>query len=153
MLIGYRGLMLIKEYEKLRLKAYKPTPDDVWTIGYGHTKGVKPGDVISPEYADILFAQDVAEKTKGFGNLIAVPLTQSMYDALISLCFNCGVGVVHYGTTIGDALRSKDYYDACAGFMLWRKQTNRKTGKRENVLGLARRRAREMSLFWEDGEV
>ena len=43
---SHKGIDLIKEFEGLRLKAYK-CPGGVWTIGYGHTAGVKPGMVIS----------------------------------------------------------------------------------------------------------
>ena len=44
--IGAKGLNLIKEFEGLRLVAYK-CPAGVWTIGYGHTYNVKEGDVIT----------------------------------------------------------------------------------------------------------
>ena len=39
---------VLKEHEGLRLKAYR-CPGGVLTIGYGHTKNVKPGDVIDKE--------------------------------------------------------------------------------------------------------
>ena len=48
MMIGPRGLDLIKSYEKLRLVAYAATEEErkqgIWTIGWGHTRGVKQGD-------------------------------------------------------------------------------------------------------------
>ena len=34
-----KGLKLIKEFEGLRLEPYK-CDAGVWTIGYGHTKGI-----------------------------------------------------------------------------------------------------------------
>ena len=46
MKISSTGLNLIKEFEGFRAEAYKPIPSDPWTIGYGTTRGVKPGDVI-----------------------------------------------------------------------------------------------------------
>ena len=46
-----KGIALIKEFEGLRLKAYK-CPGGVWTIGYGHTTGVKPGMVITEAQAE-----------------------------------------------------------------------------------------------------
>ena len=49
----------IKKWEELRLVAYLPTAHDKWTIGWGHTQGVKPGDEISREQAQILFSEDV----------------------------------------------------------------------------------------------
>jgi hypothetical protein len=35
-----KDVAMIKKSEGLRLVAYLPTPNDVWTIGYGHTKTV-----------------------------------------------------------------------------------------------------------------
>lgn len=60
MKISDRGIDFIKGFEELRLKAY----DDgvgVWTIGWGHTKGVKKGDVITIEQAEQFFRDDLAE--------------------------------------------------------------------------------------------
>ena len=42
---GQRGINLIKQHEGLRLEAYR-CPAGVFTIGYGHTAGVRRGDVI-----------------------------------------------------------------------------------------------------------
>ena len=50
--INDAGLELIKSFEALRLEAYLPTPDDVPTIGYGHTKGVQMGDTCTEEEAE-----------------------------------------------------------------------------------------------------
>lgn len=44
--------------EGLRLKAYQDTVG-VWTIGVGHTKGVKPGDTITKATAMQLLEEDV----------------------------------------------------------------------------------------------
>ncbi|WP_193432926.1 glycoside hydrolase family protein [Candidatus Williamhamiltonella defendens] len=41
--ISPEGIEQIKAFESLRLKAYL-CPGGRWTIGYGHTKGVKAGD-------------------------------------------------------------------------------------------------------------
>ena len=54
-----KGLDLIKKYEGLRLEAYK-CPAGVWTIGYGHTKGVIKGMKISKEEAEEFLKQDVS---------------------------------------------------------------------------------------------
>ena len=58
MKINKRGLNIIKKYEGCRLTAYK-CPAGVYTIGYGHTKGVKKGDTITQQQADLLLAMDV----------------------------------------------------------------------------------------------
>ena len=54
------GLALIKKFEGCKLKAYKCSAG-VWTIGYGHTAGVKEGDVISQPEADKLLEEDIAK--------------------------------------------------------------------------------------------
>ena len=54
-----KGVSLIKSFEGCRLKAYK-CPAGVWTIGYGHTAGVKEGDTITQEQADEYLRNDLA---------------------------------------------------------------------------------------------
>lgn len=147
--LGPRGSNLIKSYETLQLKAYKPTPNDVWTIGWGSTRDVKPGMVITLSEAEDRFRQDILSAVSLI-NSLSLTLTQSMFDALVSLVFNVGSGAVASASTICSALRMGDYYTAWAGFTLWRKQRG-SDGKLHDLLGLARRRAKEMSLFLEDG--
>lgn len=80
----------MKQFEGLRLKAYR-CPAGVWTIGYGHTAGVKDGDVVSPSEANALFEQDIA----GFEKQIAalgLTLNQHQYDAVVSFAYNVGIG-------------------------------------------------------------
>ena len=50
MSISPAGINLIKKWEGFRGSAYLD-PVGIWTIGYGHTKGVKPGQVISESEA------------------------------------------------------------------------------------------------------
>ncbi len=140
MQLGMRGSELIKSYEKLSLKAYLPTPDDVPTIGWGHTKGVKMGDVIDVSKAEQFFRSDVLV-SEHIVNRLGVHLTQSQFDALVSLAFNTG----ELGETITGHLKARRYYEAWEFMARWRKQAGK------DLLGLARRRAREMFLFLEDG--
>jgi len=60
MKIGAKGIELIQSYEKCRLEAYMPTPDDVPTIGWGHIRGVSLGDTCTQEQADAWFLEDIA---------------------------------------------------------------------------------------------
>lgn len=159
--LGPRGEQLIKSFEQLRLTAYRPTRDDVWTVGYGSTRDVHEGLSITIDQAQLRFMSDVSSAVKSV-NALPCALTQSMFDALVSLVFNVGPGAIKAGSTIGNALQSKlrlpfdpktsaivppspDYYRAWAGFALWRKQAGK------DLLGLARRRAKEMDLFLADG--
>jgi lysozyme len=145
-ILGPRGESLIKSYEALRLEAYMPTKNDRPTIGWGHTRNVKMGMVINKEQAQIFFREDVQEAIDAIRSLPCA-LTESMADALISLVFNVGASAISSGSSIGLALRADNpnYFSAWRAFALWTKQ-----GK-SDLLGLARRRAKEMVLFLEDG--
>lgn len=137
------GKAFIHGTEKCRLVAFRPTPDDVPTIGWGRTRGVEIGDTCTQEQADQWFEEDVAEPMVVV-NALNVPLSQSMFDALVSLVYNAGPGVVAANTTIGGALRRRDYYGAWGGFSLWIRQ------KGKPLRGLALRRSAEMTLFLSD---
>lgn len=102
------------------------------------------GMVCTKEQADAWFLEDVTGAARAVSNL-GVPLTESMADALVSLVYNTGPAPVGPTKVIGRALRAGDYFTAWAGFALWRKQDGK------DLLGLARRRAHEMTLFFEDG--
>ena len=55
-----QGVSLIKQFEGCRLIAYK-CPAGVWTIGYGHTAGVKEGDCITQETAEAYLRDDLSK--------------------------------------------------------------------------------------------
>lgn len=78
----------IKGFETLQLKAYK-CPAGVLTIGYGHTRGVKEGQVITEIQADVLLKGDVLVVEKSINDL-GLTLTQGQFDALVDFCFNLG---------------------------------------------------------------
>ena len=81
-------LNAIKGFEKLELKAYK-CPAGVLTIGYGHTRGVKKGQVITKVQADVLLKGDLLAVEKSINDL-GLALTQGQFDALVDFCFNLG---------------------------------------------------------------
>lgn len=143
-ILGDRGTLLITSFEQLKMVSYLPTPEDVPTIGWGHTKDVKLGMSCTIGQARKWFDEDTAEAIAAVQKL-KCNLTQSMFDALCSLVYNVGSEAISSESTIGKALASTDYFAAWAGFSLWRKQN------KKNLLGLARRRAKEMVLFLEDG--
>lgn len=137
--ISDNGLAFIKSYEGLRLKAYQDSVG-IWTIGYGHTNGVKEGDVITEEQATEFLRDDVGFAEQCIAMSVDVPLTQNEYDALVSFVFNVGCGAFRKSTLL-TRLKAGDY-DACATeFLRWSK-----AGGKE-VAGLARRRLGESRLF------
>ena len=52
------GIRLIKQFEGCRLSAYQCAAG-VWTIGYGHTTGVKKGQRITQTQAESLESEPV----------------------------------------------------------------------------------------------
>lgn len=88
----------IKEFEGLRLTSYK-CPAGVWTIGYGHTNGVKPGMTITTQQADTLLRGDLLPFETYVRNL-ELDLTQGQFDALVDFCFNLGTGSLGKSTLL-----------------------------------------------------
>lgn len=88
----------IKEFEGLRLISYK-CPAGVWTIGYGHTNGVKPGMTITTQQADTLLRGDLLPFETYVRNL-ELDLTQGQFDALVDFCFNLGTGSLGKSTLL-----------------------------------------------------
>jgi lysozyme len=134
-----KGLDLIKSFEGLRLSAYK-CPADVWTIGYGTTAGVKPGQSITKERAEELLREDVKRFEAQVLRLVKVPLTQGQHDAMVSFVYNLGAGNLSNSTLLR-LLNAGDDAGAAAQFDRW----NKAEGK--VLAGLVRRRAAERALF------
>ena len=142
------GLALVREFEMLRLNAYK-CPAGVWTIGYGHTGDVYPGQRITAEQAETLLRGDLAKAGRDVERLVHVPLTANQFAALASFVFNTGPGSFAKST-----LRKKlnaGLYDAVPSELArWVKATDPKTGQKRPLPGLVRRRAAEAAL-WQSG--
>lgn len=140
MKISDAGLDLIKSFEGLRLDAYMPTPDDVPTIGYGHTKGVQMGDSCTEEQATDWLREDCGDAEECVNKFVRVPMTQNEFDALVSLTFNIGCGAFK-GSTLLKLLNNADYDGAAAQFPRWSKQAG------NTLAGLVRRREAERRMF------
>ena len=130
----------IKEWEKLLLVAYLDG-GGVWTIGYGHTDYVEPGDTCTEQEAEEFLRQDVQEAAGAIDDFVDVELTQPMYDALVSWAYNCGREAAKNSTLVRllNAGQSKEV--VAAQLSRW----NKDNGK--VVAGLTRRREAERVLF------
>lgn len=115
--ISEKGLNLIKQFEGLRLKAYK-CPAGVWTIGYGHTSNVKPDDVITEAQATELLIRDVFDCEGVINRLVTKTLTQGQYDALCSFIFNLGAGAFQRSTLLRK-INQGDFAGASREFSRW----------------------------------
>lgn len=85
-----KGIDLIKSFEGCKLTAYQDTVH-VWTIGYGHTGGVKSGQKITKAQAEDFLKADLAKFEKAV-NALKMDFNQNQFDALVSFAYNCGTG-------------------------------------------------------------
>jgi len=139
-----KNIELIKKWEGLKLNAYLPTPRDKWTIGYGHTKGVFSGMMITQAQAEQFLREDLNWVENCLNTKVTVPLTQNQYDALGSLTYN--IGETNFGkSTLLRKLNEKDYRGAADQFLVWNKQRN--GDKFDIIEGLVNRRADERKVF------
>lgn len=143
--INAAGLDLIKKFEALKLEAYRCSAG-VLTIGYGHTKNVKEGDVITEAQADELLRQDVADAERAVSDLVKVPMNENEFSALVSLVFNIGRG--HFRTSTALRKLNEEKRTSAGEAMTW---WNNATidGVLTRLEGLVRRRKAERDLFFK----
>lgn len=140
------GIDFIKTKEDLKLIAYKPNPNDVWTIGYGHTKNVTEGMIIDENVALQYLDEDLSHFEDVVNSLVKVSIKQNQFNALVSFCYNCGEGSFRQSTAL-TCLNKRNYSDCAKAILLWNKIRNKKTGVLEFCQGLANRRQDEKDLF------
>jgi lysozyme len=136
------GLALIEEFEGCVLHAY-PDPGsggEPYTIGYGHTRGVQPGDTCTRQQAADWLRQDVGEAEDAVNGLVQAPLEQHQFDALVSFTYNLGRGALASSTLLR-LLNVGQYDQAGPQFNRW------VNGPNGPMPGLIRRRAAERALF------
>lgn len=133
------GLTLTEQFEGCKQKAYQDQKG-VWTIGYGHTKGVTPSMTCTKEQAEWWLRQDVEEAEEAVIELVKVQLRQNQFDALVDFVFNLGRGNFS-GSTLLKKINASDFKGASSEFEKW----NRAGGIVRS--GLTRRRFAERDLF------
>lgn len=136
-MMSERLFRLVSSYEGYRGTAYR-CPALVWTIGYGHTKGVKEGDTCTPMQARQWLEEELLDI------VTKIRMKYPMYvwedyeiDALASFAYNCGMGnldkLLAAGTRSKEAIADKIMlYDKARG---------------KTLAGLVKRRDDEQALF------
>ena len=137
-----KGIALIKEFEGQRLKAYK-CPGGVWTIGYGHTAGVKPGMVISEVQAEEYLKADLIAFER-YLNGLGLALNQNQFDALVSFIYNVGTGNFSSSTLLRKVRANPQDNSIMDEFLRW------VYSKGRVLPGLQRRRLDEMKLYFSN---
>ena len=137
-----KGIALIKEFEGLRLKAYK-CPGGVWTIGYGHTAGVKSGMVITEAQAEEYLKADLIAFER-YLNGLGLALNQNQFDALVSFIYNVGTGNFSNSTLLRKVRANPQDNSIMDEFLRW------VYSKGRVLPGLQRRRLAEMKLYFSN---
>jgi lysozyme len=136
-------IRLIRDFEGLSLTAYRCAAG-VWTIGYGHTEGVKIGDRVTGIKAEVMLREDLDDTAARVAHLLRRPVKQGQFDALVSFAFNVGAGALESSTLL-QRLNAGDIEGAAEEFIRWRYATV--NGRKTPLMGLERRRRAERRLF------
>lgn len=151
------AIALLHGFETFQAKAY-PDPGSrdgkPVTCGWGSTTDlagapIRLGAVWTREYADAVFARDLAKFEDGVTRLLGgSPTTQGQFDALVCLAYNIGLDedTDTIAEGLGDSSLLKkhkvgNYAGAAAAFNSWRFNDGRE------MKGLIRRRKAERALY------
>jgi len=119
--VSPKAIAMIQHHEGIRYKPYR-CPAKLWTVGVGHVmypeQGklkvenrdeflLRPEDnrVWTKEEVDGILRLDLARFERGVAQFCPVPLTQGMFDALVSFSFNVGLGTLQRSTLRQKLLR------------------------------------------------
>ena len=144
--VSERGIKLIKHHEGIRNRPYR-CPAGLWTIGVGHLIGDGKSlpeswnRIFTEEEIDGILKRDLRRFELGVRKMLPnVPLRQHEFDALVSFCFNLGLGCFQR-STIRQALLRGDKKAAMESLLKY----CRAGGK--ILRGLQIRRMDEKALF------
>jgi lysozyme len=137
-----RGIALTKSFEECRLTAYhgEDDPPDVWTIGWGETESIEPGDVWTQAQADANLVNRLNVAGHAVLQCVDVQINQNQFDALTDLAYNIG-SEAFTGSTLVKCINSHDFAGASAQFLRWDYADGQQSA------GLERRRVAEQALF------
>lgn len=112
--VSPRAIGMIKHHEGIRFTPYR-CPAKLWTIGVGHVLYPEQGKLkiderdgfplrpeddrkFTMEEIDAILASDLERFERGVHKFIIAPLTQGMFDSLVSFSFNVGLGTLQRST-------------------------------------------------------
>jgi lysozyme len=114
----------------------------VKTIGYGHViKEDEQFSILTQEDATELLLADLKIYELAVVSLINTHLTQSEFDALVSFCFNLGVGALQR-STLRQKINRNEHEDVENEFLRW------VYVKGQISKGLINRRKAEVGLYF-----
>ena len=131
----------IKKFEACVLTAYQDAKG-VWTIGYGHTAGVKKGDKVTRYQAEQFLKEDL-QKFEAVANKCKNITTQGRFDAILDFIYNCGPTNFNNSTLKKYIEGGRKTWEIQEQFMRWVNSGGKKLG------GLVTRRIWEANRFAE----
>ena len=136
------GIALLRSFEGFSPVAYPDpaTGGDPWTLGYGFTRGVKPGDTITPDEAEERLKVEMAEFEGGVLKACARLPSPNQLAAMTCLAYNIGLGAFQKSTVLRKH-NSGETFAAANAFLLWNKAAG------AVMRGLTRRREAERALY------
>ena len=148
MVASQNCINLIKLFEGYKPKAYL-CPAGVPTIGYGSTMyqtglKIKLSDTINEQQANELLMWELKNKAYALHGL---KINQNQFDALLSFCFNLGIGAFAKSTLKKKILANPNDATIKQEFMKWNKA--RVGGQLMELKGLTRRRIAEAELYFK----
>ena len=119
--VSPKAVEMIKHHEGVRFKPYQ-CPAKLWTIGVGHVLYPNQGKMpigqrgsfplaqqdnrqFSKDEVDVILRNDLQRFERGVHTFCPVPLTQGMFDGLVSFSFNVGLGTLQRSTLRQKVLR------------------------------------------------
>lgn len=121
MQVSDKAITMIKHHEGVRQKPYR-CPAKLWTIGVGHVLYPSQGNLkidqrdgvelrqednrtFSMEEINGILRSDLNRFERGVAQFCPIPLTQGMFDGLVSFSFNVGLGTLQRSTLRQKLLR------------------------------------------------
>lgn len=132
------AISFIGQWEGLRTEAYRDIVG-VWTVCYGETRGVQPGDSYTVAECDAMLAREIIAYEAQLDRCLTTTVPVGMKIALVSWSYNVGAGAACRSTLVRKA-NAGDLVGACNELPRW----NRAGGR--VITGLSNRRMSERSM-------
>ncbi|KJZ23277.1 lysozyme [Tritonibacter mobilis] len=129
---------IVSKWEGLRTQAYQDVIG-VWTVCYGETKGVGPGDAYTVAECEAMLDAELRDYAVGLGKCLKAPLPEGAAAAFLSWSYNVGTSAACRSTAVRKA-NAGDLFGACDELLRWTRAGGRV------VPGLVNRRRDEHAL-------
>lgn len=128
-------MVILPHFEGVRYVAYQDSVG-VWTICYGHTRGVLPGMRATQAQCDAWLDEDIKIALDAVDRNVKVKISETMRAALADFVFNLGETALRRSTLLA-LVNSGRLFEACNEYRRWVLAGGRKLD------GLVKRRAVE----------